>query len=303
MRTTCPRLLCFCVRHPNSPRITRGVQKQWRALQDRENGGDSVQLLKRYLETGKDDDGQNALIAVGRHNQMDAATASSVYQLLRQDNFTLALRDRLTGTWLSGHAEAQRLVVLELIDSATDTFDRFFSYGDDSFRAFSSLALENNLWASKEPQLTAQKDLFRLCIAKLMDAAVEYPDRAMRALTRQLALSPANVADLIDSDVFDVVLSSLDIRVDVALRRQATMTTAKMLEATKESGEGLFANFVTERVGRQTNDDLIVAFSAAAEVFPIIPVIAARLFMTDGFVQQLVPNLEKNSDAAAAGGR
>ncbi|WPH04638.1 ring assembly protein 3 [Acrodontium crateriforme] len=279
------------------------IQKQWRSLQDREGGADVLQLLNAYIESKKDDEGQHVLLALGQQKQMNPDAASSIYQLLQKNEPNLALHDRITGTWLTAHAEAKNLVVKDLASSTTDTFDRFFSYGPESFHAFSSLPFENNLWTSKEPQTTAQKDLFRLCVATLMDTAIDHPDRLMQALARQLALSPENVVSLIDADVSDVILSSLDIRLDSSLRRQATLATAKMLEATKEHGEVLFANFVTEHVAKQRNDDLIVAFSAAAEVFPIIPLVASRLFMTDGFVQQLVPNLEKNSDAAASGKR
>ncbi|KAI7642490.1 ARM repeat-containing protein, partial [Hortaea werneckii] len=69
----------------------------------------------------------------------------------------------------------------------------------------------------------------------------------------------------------------------------------------KEDGEKLFASFVTNHVAKKTNDDLIMAFSAASSVFPVLPAVASRLFLTEGFVQGLVPHLERNSEAAASG--
>ena len=90
----------------------------------------------------------------------------------------------------------------------------------------------------------------------------------------------------------DAILSSLDIRIEAPLRSEAMLATSKLLEATKERGEELFSEFIMTKVRKQTNDDLIIAFSAAATAFPVIPVVASKLFLTEGFVQQLVESCQ-----------
>ena len=125
----------------------------------------------------------------------------------------------------------------------------------------------------------------------------------MRCIARLLTAAPDTVSSIVDAEVLDAILSSLDIRLAAPLRAQAMLATSKLLEATKEEGEKQFSQFIMGRASKQTNDDLIIVFSAAAAVFPVIPAVAARLFLTDGLVQQLVPNLERNSEDGAAGKR
>jgi hypothetical protein len=99
------------------------------------------------------------------------------------------------------------------------------------------------------------------------------------------------------------MLSSLDIRQEQNLRSQSMLAITKIFETTGDEGAEIFSRYIGTRVAKGTNDELINAFSAASAVFPIVPAVVSKLFMTDGFVQQLVPNLEKNSEAAAAGKR
>jgi len=276
------------------------VKNRWLALSNSEVSTNLFRPLGSYIASHQNEDRRQVLQALER-TQLSHQDAVRAYDLVLPSDKKSQLLDDITGTLLSRHVEARKLVAARFSSNPTDTFNQLYNQGDESFRAAVAIVLDTSLWTSKELQCTAQKDVFRLCIATLMAASVERPERAMRATAHQLAVQPANVADLIDEDVFDVVLSNLDIRLDSTLRSQAIVSLSKMLEATQQRGEKLFFAFVTGKVAKQTNDDLIVAFSAAAAVFPILPAIATKLFMTDGFVQQLVPSLEKNSEAAATG--
>jgi len=278
------------------------VRKRWLALSNSETASDLFTPLSEYAAHGREDDGRKALQAL-KQKQLSPQDASKAYDVVLRPASKSQLLDEITGTLIGRHAEARKVVAARLSSDPTDTFGELYGQGDETFRAAVAIALDGSLWSSKDRQCTAQKDVFQLCVATLIAAGTERPERAMRAIARQLAVEPGNVADLVDEDVFDAILSDLDIRLDNVLRSQAILSASRMLEAITERGEALFSAFVTGRVAKQTNDDLIVAFSAAAAVFPILPAVAARLFMTDGFVQQLVPNLEKNSDAAAAGKR
>ncbi|KXL45178.1 hypothetical protein M433DRAFT_130228 [Acidomyces richmondensis BFW] len=284
--------------YPENPEI----RSRWLALQ-RQDGEDTLQTIREYMGTGKDATGQKAILSL-RQRQLSSAEASEAYNLLLAADDSRSLLDDITAALFAYQVEARKLVCQQLQTNATEVFQALFRHGgDETFRQFASIALDDSLWVSKDAQKTAQQDVFRLCIATLMEAGVERPERLMRALSCQLAFQPNNVADLIDADVVDVMLCDLDIRLDSNLRSQAIVSTSKLLQATKERGEQLLASFITGKVSKQTNDDLIVAFSAAAAVFPILPGLMSKLFMTDGFVQQLVPRLEKNSEAAAHGKR
>ncbi|KAK0900703.1 SWI5-dependent HO expression protein 4 [Friedmanniomyces endolithicus] len=121
---------------------------------------------------------------------------------------------------------------------------------------------------------------FKALISVVLDASLWPVDSGSRTAPQQ--------------DVFRLSLATLI---------SANVKNPEMLEVTDERGEVFFVEYVKVKVAKGTNDDLILAFSAASAVFPILPQVAAKLFLTEGFVRDLVPNLEKNSEAAAHGKR
>lgn len=266
------------------------------ALQRREATGDALNLIKNYL--GRDrprSDGEKALKAL-KQRQLPKDEAEAALDLLLNASKSLDLIDDLTGTLIHRSIDVKQILASKFREPVTTLFDQFYELGPDSFKGFATLPFDDTLWSSKEDQARAQRDNFRLCIAKLIDVDIDNPERLMQIVARQLAIAPDNLGKVLDADVFAVILNSLDIRLPVALRRQAMLATSKALEASSETGEQIFGQYLVSKVAQQTIDDLIVAFSAASAVFPMIPVVAARLFLTDGFVQQLVPNLERNSE-------
>lgn len=278
------------------------VKERWTALQRTEEGGDVYGLLQKYLAGHDDEDGKKAL-QILKSKQLPNKDAIQAIKLLLHATISEKILDDLTGALLSRNVETRKLVARRLKDNATEIFELLSERGEESFNAFSTIPLENAVWSSKSDQAIAQKDVFRLCVATLIEAGAEHLERVMRCAARLLSLVPDVVTGIVDADVFDAILSSLDLRLPASLRSQAILATSKLLEATKQQGEELFSGFITQKAEKQTNNDLIIAFSAAAAVFPIIPAVAAKLFLIDGFVQQLVPNLERNWEEGAAGKR
>lgn len=278
------------------------VQEALKALQNKEQTGRATESLRSYLHDGIEDSGTKALQAL-RQRQLPEHEAKQVLSLLLETNGPRPLLDALTGALLLKSSYARKEVAVKFAQPVTELFDQLYERGEESLKAFATIPLDASAWPSTQAQKAAQVDLFRLSVAKLIDVDIDHPERLMAVVARQLAVAPDNVIDAVDGDVFEAIASSLDIRLPVALRSQAMLACSKIFETTKERGESLFRQFIAGLVAKQTNDDLIIAFSAAAATFPMIPPVAAELFMTDGFVQQLVPNLERNSEAAAQGQR
>jgi hypothetical protein len=283
---------------PQNPR----VQEAWKLLESKSTTRDAVESIRNYIGSQQEEVGQKAVQDL-RESQLGQHESLEAVSLLLHSDPGLLLSDQLTSTLLLGHKEARKVLADRLVNNATDIYNEIYGKGDATFNAFASLPSDDTLWSSKELQIEAQRDVFRLNIATLIAAGVENPDRAMKAVARQVALAPENVADLLDEDTFDVMLSSLDIRQEQNLRSQSMLAITKIFETTGDEGAEIFSRYIGTRVAKGTNDELINAFSAASAVFPMVPAVVSKLFMTDGFVQQLVPNLEKNSEAAAAGKR
>lgn len=278
------------------------VKERWTKLQQADDGANSLELLKLYLGSQEAEDGEKAL-SILKSRQLPITDVAQAIELLLNANTDLELADSLTGTLIARNIEARKAVAARFSQNATGAFEKLFARGEESFKAFTVVPLEDSIWTTKDAQTTAQRDFFRLSVAKLIAAGAEHLERVMQAIARLLSTVPDAVSSIVDGDVMDSILSSLDLRTEAPLRSQAMLATSKLLEATKERGGELFSDFIMNRASKQTNDDLIMAFSAAAAVFPVIPAVVSRLFLTDGFVQQLVPNLERNSEDGAAGKR
>ncbi len=278
------------------------VKQQWAALRQLESGEAVVEVVRRHLISGHEDDGRRALQML-QTKQVSSQDALELTNLLMDTAASTPLLDSLTGRLLSHNISARKGVATRMSKNATEVFELMLERGEESFAALANMLLEEVAWANGKAQATAQKDVFRLCVATLIEAGAEHLERVMRCIARLLSAAPDTMANLIDADVVDAIVSCLDIRQPATLRSQAVLATSKMLEATKQQGEELFSSFITERMSKHTNNDFITVFSAAAAVFPIIPAVAAKLFLTEGFIQQLVPNLERNWEDGAAGGR
>jgi hypothetical protein len=282
------------------------VQEAWKLLQSKSTTRDAIESIRNYIGNKQEEYGKKALQDLKKGQQLGQhESAEAINLLLHSDSDPglLLLLDPLLSTLIIGQGEVRKQLASNITSNATDVYNRVYDKGDAAFNAFASLASDETLWTSKAIQVEAQRDIFRLSTASLIAAGIESPARAMKAIARQVALAPENVSDLLDEDAFDVLLSSLDIRQDQNLRSQSMLAMAKVLEIKGEEGAELFSRYIATRVAKGTNDELINAFSAASAVFPMVPAVVSKLFMTDGFVQQLVPNLEKNSEAAAAGKR
>jgi hypothetical protein len=261
-----------------------------------------VTLLIQYQNDADEGTGKSALQAL-RTSSVRAADALRALDLLLNQSPPKLSSDVLLGTLLNVSLDARKEVVLRLKPEVTMLFEKFYTMGRQSFRVFTGLPIDESVWSSRDDQAKSQRDTFQMCTAKLLGINVQDSERVLEAMTRLLTLASKNVSSLIDADVFEVVLARLDIRNEASLRSQAMLAIAKMFELTVEKGEVLFANFITSAVAKQTSEDLVIAFSAASAIFPIVAPIATKLFLTEGFVQQLVTILERNSQATKQGHR
>jgi hypothetical protein len=197
----------------------------------------------------------------------------------------------------------RRHFAAELQISVTKVFDEVYERGDGAVVCLDTIVLERSLWQSEKVRIHCEHELFQLFIAKLMESGHDLDGRSLKGIVRLLAVDAESLQHLIDEDGFDVIMASLDLRLTADVRTQATLAIAKYLQVAGENGQTIFSNAVRARVARKRNDDMIIAFSAAAAVFPIVPSVAAGLFLTEGFVQSLTQVLErrvKNSTTVLA---
>ena len=175
------------------------------------------------------------------------------------------------------------------------SFQDIYIIGDGAAEGITTVVLSPEAWPTEETRTECEKNVFLLFIAKLLEVGDDDGSRAMRGISRLMTADASTLHNLIDEDTFDTILSSLDYRNPIETKSPATLATAKLLEAAENRGQMMLTKFVTTHYALQTAKDLILAFSAAAAVFPIATSIAASLFLIKDFLPSLVPLLEKKA--------
>ncbi|KAG9953258.1 ARM repeat-containing protein, partial [Aureobasidium melanogenum] len=280
---------------PTNKNVQALVQSLSQAGSD---GSQILSLVKSYVEYGEQKDGQEAVNLLKQHVAVPSDQIDDVAHLLfDHDGKPTQIRDELTGAFVINSAAARKQLAnrIQVGTEATRYFRLLWRRGEHSFNSILPVLLDAEAWPSTEVQTQAKRDAFLLALGKLLDPALEHGEWSMTLIARLLTSNAQDMAGLIDRDAFEIVLAQLDIRLDTKIRAQATLAVAKLLEETREEGEAIFTDYITNGVAKGHNDELIVAFSAAASVFPIVPQTVAKLFLTPGFLEGLVPVLERNS--------
>lgn len=260
--------------------------------QHEENDHQLLDLCRRYT-TNKDE-------TAGK----DAAAYLRTDGLKPPGNVALESLKLLLGLPAQELSEAQNEIISGLIRqnasvrqyfsdqlqvSVTTFFDEIYDRGDGAAVCLDTVVLDPAVWPSEETRLHCESELFQLFLAKLLESGHDFDGRALKGITRLLAVDAGRLQHLIDNEGLEVILSSLDHRLPLELRSQATLATAKYLEAAKDTGEKNLSALIAAMIGKGRLDDLIIAFSALAAVFPVAPTAAATVFLSDELRKCLTP--------------
>lgn len=270
------------------------VKQTWVALKEEEEKSELLGVCKTWVKSRDEADGDEALKIIRAKNlgEKEAEQAMEIlYDFKGEDD----LLDQVTGELLM-HAGAQRWLAGFVKEHPTQAYYELFERGDDSIDGLLKVLLNRSVWESDEAFVQGHRDCFMLSLAMMMEEALEHPERAMKGVAQLLAHHAQNLHGIIDADSFDVILTSLDIRLPSSLRSQATLATIKLFELAPSTAQDLVSKFVISRAQKSIADELVVAFSAAAAIFPITVQAASQLFLSEGFISTLVPLVEgKNS--------
>lgn len=203
------------------------------------------------------------------------------------------VRDGIISSILRESSAAKVTVVQQLREFTTKTFNEFYEIGDASAKGITMVVLDASSWPDESERYACERDVFQLYLAKLIEAGHDLDERALQGIARLLAADAEKLHGFLDEETFCAVLINLDSRLPVETRSQATLATAKYLEVAEEKAHVVISKFVQARVTRHNGEDLVLAFSAAAAIFPMAPSTASSLFLTDGFLSSLKPLLEQ----------
>jgi hypothetical protein len=272
---------------PENPQI----KDAWTKLRQEEDKSEILTLCRLWVRSKEEDDGDRVLRAVQKQGlrQKEAEQAMEILFDFKGEDDVL---DEVTGELLH-NVGAQVWLANAVREQPTRIYYEMFERGDDSIDGLLKVLLNRSVWPDEEAFKSGHRDMFMLSLAMMMEEALEHPERAMKSIAQLLAHFTEHLKGIIDADSFDVILTSLDIRLPNSLRSQATLASIKLFELAPDTAGELISKFVTNRAKKGEANDLVIAFSAAAAIFPVAVTAAAALFLTEGFVSTLVPLVEK----------
>jgi hypothetical protein len=266
------------------------IKEAWIALKEEESKSEFLGICREWVKSRDGRDGERALKAMRAHGlkQEEAAQAMDILFDFKGEDDIL---DQVSGELLQ-NVGAQKWLANAVREKPTRMYYEMFERGDDSIDGLLKVLLNRAVWPDDETFKTGHRDIFMLSLAMMMEEALEHPERAMKGIAQLLAHYAEHLKGIIDADSFDVILASLDIRLATQLRSQATLASIKLFELAPDTAGELISRFVTAKIKKGEANDLVIAFSAAAAIFPVAVTAAAALFLTDGFVSTLVSRVQ-----------
>lgn len=198
-------------------------------------------------------------------------------------------QDELIASLVRQNTSVRKIFSDRLQVSVTTFFDEIYDRGDGAAVCLDTVVLDPAVWPSDRTRYHCECELFLLFIAKLMESGHDLDGRSLKGIARLLVVDAEKLQHLVDDEGLEVILSSLDSRLPLEWRSQATLATVKYLEVAKETGEAQLSRLIAGKITNARNDDIIVAFSAAVAVFPVAPNAAANLFLSEEFMNALMP--------------
>ncbi|KIY04175.1 uncharacterized protein Z520_00867 [Fonsecaea multimorphosa CBS 102226] len=255
-----------------------------------------LDLVRRYALYHDNSAGEDAIKYLKSSEASNAAAvALECLQIIlecRQSTMSDA-QDFIIAELAKRSPAVRKYLATELQISTTSFFENVYERGDDAANCLRSVVLDVTLWPSEDVRLRVEDDLFQLFLAKLMETGHDHDGRALKGIALLLIADTQRLHTFIDEDAYEALMGSLDLRLPPDVRGQATLVLSKYFEVAEPTGQEYLSNYITSHVQRKKGDDLVLAFSAGASLFPVIPAVVAPLFLVDGFLSSLMPLLDR----------
>ena len=265
--------------------------------EEEESGHQLINLCQKYTTQNDENAGKEAVryLSTNGLKPPESVALECMKLILAQRPTALSsTQDSIISGLVRHSTSVRKLFSSELQTAVTPFFDEIYERGDGAAVCLDTVVLDSTVWPSEDARYHCECELFQLFIAKLMESGHDQDGRSLKGIARLLAVDAAKLQYLIDDECLEVIVSSLDDRLPLEVRSQATLAMTKYLEVAKEAGEKRFSNIITAKVLKGHNDSLIVAFSAAAAVFPVVPTVVASHFLSEDFMTCLASLISKN---------
>lgn len=249
-------------------------------------------MVQKYALEGDEAAGMEALRILRDPNAPTVQTNTAVecIQLLaaRVEKTPEPLAGKLVAEMLRASRVAREHVATRLVEKQAEVLLLFERFGEDAIDGLVAVLLDPTVWGK---DTDACKKCLRECFRWFLARLGTEPGAA-RSVARLLASQADELHSYVNQAGLEQLLSLLDLSSPTDIRSHATLATAKFVDTAGQVGQSMIEKFMAARISAEGDEDLRLAFSVAAAIFPLVPDFAAQLFLTEGFVEGLVPSLQ-----------
>ncbi|KAL8912215.1 MAG: hypothetical protein Q9172_007541 [Xanthocarpia lactea] len=278
---------------PENPKVKAAFLK----IQSDDSIHTLQKLCGKFVIEQDEEAGKEALEYLNRSAEVPGDVATKCLDMVIKERKieSKRLQDEIVAGLLRESVAAKDALAKLLLDGSTAAFEQIYGIGDKSANCIAEIVQQPSAWRKQSDREKVEADVFQLFLAKLLAVGHDDDGKALKGIARLLATDAGRLHPFIDEEIFEAILCSLDYRQPAEVRSQATLATAKYLELSGEKGQTYLVRFIPSYIAKGHGEELVLAFSAAAAVFPLVPRQAAALFLTEGFLPSLMPLLDKNN--------
>ncbi|QIW98502.1 hypothetical protein AMS68_004020 [Peltaster fructicola] len=271
---------------PGNERVQEALSK----LQLSSAAEDNVlQLLKQYESLSSEQVLAKLLQSLSRKNAVSEGDAAQCLTTALQNDTSREPWSDIVVRLINGQARVRHAVAQRITTDPDSVLKLLLQSSDDASKAAYQVLFDDGAWSDKKTQLSSQQAVYKKLSA--LEGSTMGVRRSTELMLRQLILSPAAVADASGETVFKRLIALFDAHEPQQLRGQALLATTKLLEVKPDEAESIFVGLVVSYAASANANEQVLAFSAVAALFPVIPAVCAKLVLTEGFVPGLVPLL------------
>lgn len=254
-----------------------------------------MRLCQKFVVESSSSAGKEAVQVLKDPNlslQTSAATECLELLLAHAETISSLEGGEVIGGILKASRGGREYMADLLVGKGNELVGIFMRLGGAAVDGLVVVLLDPAAWKVAEKKKVCLRECFKAFLESLKLRDRDKQLAAVRSIARLLAAHAGELHSFVGQDALERLLEMLDICSSEDLRSHATLATAKFVEADEGVAGSMLSKFMLARLLADSDDDLRIAFSAAAAIFPLVPTVAAQLFMTDGFVEGLVPSLQ-----------
>ncbi|KAI5846896.1 myosin-binding striated muscle assembly central-domain-containing protein [Tricharina praecox] len=278
------------------------VLSTFAVLQEDANTPPTSKLIHKCVINSDEPAGHEALRLLRDPNAASLRNDTTVECLeLLMSTPTAPLAGKLLGELLRVSRGAREHVALKLCGGIEDVMKVFDTLGEEAIDGVVAVLLDGSAWEKdSSTHSNCLRECFKWLLSRLAGTTSDRRLCVARSVARLLASKAEELHPFVSQSGLEQLLNLLDATSPPELRSHATLGVAKFADAAGDVGQSMIGKFVAFRLAADEDEDLRLAYSVAAAIFPLVPQFAATLFLTEGFVEGIVPSLQARPEDVEA---